>query len=278
MIGLVLRREFEARRRAALITMGAFVTVAAGAMIAIGIATEGESARLTGEDADAVVGTIGVVGLFVAVIFTCQVLLTGVAEEKNSRVVEVVLGTMRPRHLLAGKVLAMGLIGFAEIIATLATVMVVGESAGSFEIPAATTTGIVSVLVWFVLGFSFYSTVYGAAGAMVRRHTDASSVAAPLNLLVAVGYMIGVISAGPASGENLVLKVASMLPPTAPFTMPVRMIRETAALWEIGLSMLLVAISAYGMVRLAGRVYAGAMLRTGKTGWREAWRAAGELG
>jgi ABC-2 type transport system permease protein len=184
---------------------------------------------------------------------------------------------MRPRHLLAGKVIAMGAIGFGEIVLTGAAILFFGESAGSFEIPAATTTGLAAVLIWFVLGFAFYATVYGAAGAMVRRHTDSSNVAAPLNLFVAVGYMIGVFSAGPGQGSNPVLTVASMLPPTAPFTMPVRMIRGSAAGWEIGLSMLLIAAAAYGLVRLAGRVYAGALLRTGKIGWRDSWRAAGEL-
>jgi ABC-2 type transport system permease protein len=274
-IGLVMMRELEARRRAALITLGAFVGVAAAAVLLLGLLTDGESARLTGEDADRVVGTFGVVGLFLAVVFTGQVLLTGVAEEKNSRVVEVVLGTMRPRHLLAGKVIALGLIGFGEVIVTLTAILLFGELAGSVEFPAATPTAVVSMLGWFVLGYAFFSTVYGAAGSMVRRHSDASNAAAPINLSISVGYIIGVISA--AAGESVLLQVASLFPPTAPFTMPVRIIQGTAAPWEIALAVLLVAASAYGLIRLAGRIYAGALLRTGRTGWRDAWRAAGEF-
>ncbi len=274
-IGLVMRREIEARRRAALISLGALVTLAAGAMIAVGLATDDGGGRLSGDDADALIGTLGVVTLFMAVIFTGQALLTGVAEEKNSRVVEVVLGTMRPRHLLAGKVLALGLLGFGEVVITVGALVVFGEAAGSFELPAATPMAIGSVLVWFVLGYAFYSTVYGAAGALVRRHADASGAAVPINLSMSIGYAIGVISA--AAGENPVLRVASVLPPTAPFTMPVRMIRGTAAPWEVLLAATLVAVCAYALVHLAGRVYAGALLRTGKVTWRDAWRAAGEL-
>ena len=268
-------REFEARRRAALITLGVLVAVGAVAVGILALVGDGESTRLTGEDADRVVGTFGVIGLFLAVVFTGQVLLTGVAEEKNSRVVEVVLGTMRPRHLLAGKVIALGLIGFGEVLVTIATILVAGELTGSVEFPAATTSAVVSMLGWFVLGYAFFSTLYGAAGAMVRRHTDASNAAAPINLAMSVGYVVGVISA--AVGESPVLRIASLVPPTAPFTMPVRIIWGTAPVGEIVGSIVLVAASTYGLIRLAGRVYAGALLRTGKVSWREAWRAADEL-
>jgi ABC-2 type transport system permease protein len=167
------------------------------------------------------------------------------------------------------------LIGFGEVIVTLATILGVGELAGSVEFPAATTSAVASMLGWFVLGYAFFSTLYGAAGAMVRRHADASNAAAPINLAMSVGYVVGVISA--AVGESLVLQIASLAPPTAPFTMPVRIIRGTAPIWEIVLSVFLIAASTYGLIRLAGRVYSGALLRTGKVSWREAWRAAGEL-
>jgi len=274
-IGLVLRRELEARRRAALITLAALVTVAAGIMIAIGAFSGDGGARVTGEDADKIVATLGVIALFLSILLTGSVVLTGVAEEKNSRVVEVVLGTMRPRHLLAGKVLAMGLLGLGEIVITGAVILVVGEAAGSFEIPAATGPAILIVVAWFVLGYAFYSNVYAAAGALVRRNDNANNAAGPINVFVSIGYGIGVISAG--AGENPVLRVASLFPTTAPFTMPVRMVQGTAPVWEIVLSALLVALGALGLLRLAGRVYAGGLLRTGKVSWRDAWRAAGEL-
>ena len=274
-VGLVMQRELDARRRAMLITTGVLVTLSVGIATVITITAEGGSGRLTGEEADVAVAIFGVIVLFMSIIFGGQVILMGTVEEKNSRVVEVVLGTLRPRHLLAGKVIAIGMVTFAEVALTIGTFLALVAAGGAFELPEASGRAAVITLVWLLLGFALYSTVYGAAGAMVRSHENPANAAGPLNLVVGIGYMIGLISA--SSGENLVLRIASLLPPTAPITMPVRMVWGEAAMWEIVLSMALVAVSAYGLIRLAGRAYAGALLRTGKVRWREAWRAAGDI-
>lgn len=271
---LVAVRELRARRKAAgIITL--LTVLAAGAGIAVASLNSGPGgtpAVLSPEEADRIVGIGGTVILFMAIVFTGQVLLLGVAEEKNSRVVEVVLGAVRPRHLLTAKVVAIGLLGVIEVALAAVTVLVVGSLLDTIEIPSATGGAALAVLMWFVLGFAFYATVYAAAGALVGRHEHAANAALPINAVLIIGYMVGVSSA--ESVANPVLRLASLLPPVAPVTMPLRMIGGSAAAWEVVLAAALTIVSAYCLIRLAGRVYLGGVMRSSRVSWRNAFLAA----
>ena len=196
----------------------------------------------------------------------------GVAEEKSSRVAEVVLGAMRPRYLLLGKAISIGLIGLFEVLLTGALVLVVGGRLDTIELPAATGGAIAIVVLWFLLGFGFYATVYAAAGSLVARHQNAANAAGPINIVVMIGYFIGIVSS--SEGENAVLRIASLTPPLAPTTMPLRMIQGNVEVWEVVVSIGLLVLAAYGMILVAERVYSGGLLMSGKTRLREAFRNA----
>jgi len=276
-IRLVMAREFAARKRAFTIVTLSFAGLAAAGIIVARVLSEGSTSEgLTGDDADQVIGFLSVILLFIGIIMTGQVIMEGVAEEKRSRVVEVVLGTMLPRHLLAGKVAAIGLMGLVEILVLVGSVAAAGQVIDLFELPAGTMLGLASVVVWFVLGFAVYAALYGAAGAMVAPHENVANGALPINLTLAVPYMVAVTSAG--TGDNAVLQGLSLFPLTAPLSMPLRMIAGYAAVWEVAVSISLVVVTVYLLIRLAGRLYAGAVMRGGKVKWRDAWRAAGDMG
>lgn len=273
-VRLVVERELRARRKATLIVSGVLVTtVVAGFAIlqAVG-AGRATPVRLAPEEADQLIGFLGVVVLFMSIVMTGQVILLGVAEEKNSRVAEVVLGAMPPRYLLIGKVLSIGAVGLFEVVITGGTVLAMGRAFDRFELPPATAGALGVAVLWFVLGFAFYSTVYAAAGALVARHQNAANSAGPVNIVLMLGYFIGMTSAHD-SGGNIVLRMASLFPPFAPVTMPLRMLHGGAAPWEIGLAILLVVLSSYGLIMAAERIYSGGLLRSGKVRWREAWRS-----
>ncbi len=273
-VALVVERELIARRKAALIVTAVLVTVAASMMVLLAAVNDGGTpAALPPDEADELLGFLGVIIMFIAILMTGQVLLIGVAEEKNSRVAEVVLGAMRPRWLLLGKVVAIGLIGLFEVLLTGALVLFVGNSLDTIELPAATGGAIAIVVLWFLLGFAFYATVYAAAGALVARHQNAANAAGPINLVVMIGYFIGVISAQ-GLGGNLALRIASLTPPLAPTTMPLRMIQGTVGVWEIAVSIGLIVVTAYLMILVAERVYSGGLLMSGKARIREAFRNA----
>jgi ABC-2 type transport system permease protein len=274
-IWLVMGRDLGARRKAATIVTLATLTLAVGGVVLAALATEGSGGRLSGKEADRVLASLAVIILFIALVTTGQVIAEGVAEEKRSRVVEVVLGTVAPRQLLIGKAAAIGLIGLAEVLLLVGAVAAAGVALDVFPLPRATVGALVAVVGWFVLGFAFYATVYGAAGAMVAPHEASGNATLPVTLLLMIGYFAGLSAPG---GHSPIIQALSLLPPTAPMTLPLRIVFGDAALWEIILSAVLTLAAAYGMIRLGARLYAGALMRGGRVRWRDAWRNAAHLG
>lgn len=274
-IRLVVGRDLEARRKAAAVITLITLLLAVGGIAVASLATEGRGAALRGEEADRLLASLGVIILFLALVTTGQVITEGVAEEKRSRVVEVVLSAVPPRHLLVGKAAAIGLVGLLEVLLLCGAVAVAGVALEAFHLPRATPGALAAVVGWFLLGFAFYATVYGAAGSLLAPHENTANATLPVTLLLTVGYIGGLTAAG---GGGLLIRVLSLLPPTAPLTMPLRIAYGAAAGWEIGLSVVLMLAATYGTIRLAARLYTGALMRGGRVRWRDAWRDAARLG
>jgi ABC-2 type transport system permease protein len=165
-----------------------------------------------------------------------------------------------------------------EVMLLGAAVVAAGIVLDVFPLPRATPGALAAVLGFFLLGFAFYATVYGAAGAMVAPHENPANGVIPVNLTIMIGYVAGVVSLGGDGGGGGFLRVLSLLPPTAPLTMPLRIAFGGAPGWEIGLAVLLTGGAACGIMALAARLYAGALLRGGKAGWGGAWRDAAHRG
>lgn len=215
--------------------------------------------------------TIAVVLLFMAIAFYGGFLLTGVVEEKSSRVVEVLLSRLRPTELLAGKVLGIGLVGLAQFAVVAGAALVALRVSGSTLVPMTTPSTIGWVLFWFALGYAFYSVLYAAAGSLVSRQEEAQSIQFPVTTLLFVGYFLSLGAAQSPNGAPAL--VGSLLPPTAPMVMIVRIAHGGVPWWQILVSVALMVVTVYGLLQLAGRIYAGAVLRFGgRVRLREAWR------
>lgn len=210
--------------------------------------------------------------LFMSIITYGSWILIGVIEEKTNRVVEVVLGTVRPSHLLAGKVLGIGILGVAQVVLIGVVAITVLSLQDALNIPDAASKVLVWAFIWYVLGFAFYAVAYAAAGSLVSRQEEAQNAAFPLTLMLMASYFIASFS---ITGENPVLRMASLLPMFAPMTMPLRIAGNDAQTWEVVLSVVLMIAATYGLVRFAARVYAGGLLQSGsRVKWREAFRAS----
>jgi ABC-2 type transport system permease protein len=219
-----------------------------------------------------VVAIMGVVVLYGLLILFAQFVAQGVVEEKASRVVELLLATMRPWQLLAGKILGLGLLGLGQIV-VIGAVGVTGALAFDLvDVPGELIGTVATVVAWFVLGYAFYACVFAVAASLVSRQEDLGSVLTPASLLLIVGFLVSVQAAGDPAGT--LATVASFVPGLSPLVMPVRQAAGEAAGWEVALAVVLM-LGAIGLaVRLGGRVYAGALLRTsGRTKVREALRA-----
>ena len=228
-----------------------------------------------GADQDAqrtVVALIGVAVLYSLLILFGQFVAQGVVEEKSSRVVELLLSTMRPWQLLAGKILGLGILGLAQIV-VIAAVGVAGALAFDLvDIPGELISTAVSVVAWFVLGYGFYAAIFAVTASLVSRQEDLNSVVMPTMLVLVAAVIVGIQAA--AAPEGTLAVVTSYVPGLSPLVMPVRQAAGDVAVWEIALAVVLMLVAIVAIVRLGGRVYAGALLRTsGKTTIREALRA-----
>ena len=219
-----------------------------------------------------VVAIIGVVVLYGLLILFAQFVAQGVVEEKASRVVELLLATMRPWQLLAGKILGLGLLGLGQIV-VIGVVGVTGALAFDLvDVPGELIGTVATVIAWFVLGYAFYACVFAVAASLVSRQEDLGSVLTPASMLLILGFFVAIQAAGDPTGT--LATVTSFVPGLAPLVMPVRQAAREAAGWEVALAVVLMLLTIGLAVRLGGRVYAGALLRTGgKTKLREALRA-----
>lgn len=209
--------------------------------------------------------------LFVAITTYGNLVLTGVVEEKASRVVEVLLARIPAGNLLAGKVAGIGLLGLAQFGITALVALATLRIVDTVDIPAARGAVIAWAVVWFVLGYALYAMVYGALGSLASRTEDAQSVAGPVIVVLMAGYFASFAAVGrPDSGFA---KAASLFPGTAPLAMPNRIAMGATAWWEPVIAVVITLATIAGLVHFGGRVYAGAILHSGPTlKLRDAWR------
>ena len=186
----------------------------------------------------------------------------GLVEEKASRVVEVLLAAMRPVQLLAGKVIGIGLVALGQATLVVAVALVLAKAVGSDLIKGTAPVEVLGVLVWLVLGYSFYSWVYAAGGSLAERQEHLQSLAFPLQLPILFGYLVSLTSLG-ASQPSTFVKVLAYLPPTAPFAMPVLVADGAVAWWQFLASVAVTLVATVGIAQLAAAVYRRAILRTG---------------
>ncbi|HEX4288412.1 MAG TPA: ABC transporter permease [Trebonia sp.] len=189
--------------------------------------------------------------------------LIGVLEEKSSRVVEVLLGTVPAVRLLAGKVLGIGLTVFVQAGLAVVVALALAHATHSDVLHGTTTLGIAATLVWLVLGYAFYSWVYAAAGAMVSRQDQVQSLAFPLALPVIFGYIVS-LSAATSGNPSLLVHVLAYLPPTAPLAMPTLVGLGAVSWWQFAASAVISLAGTVAVARVAAGVYQRAILQTGR--------------
>jgi ABC-2 type transport system permease protein len=212
------------------------------------------ASRLTG------LFTVVIVWVLISV-YGSQIAL-GIGEEKSSRVVEVLLASVRPIQLLVGKVLGIGLLALTQAAAMVIVFVIAGFASGS-SLVRGTELGIVlSGAVFIVLGYAFYCTAFAAAGSLVSRQSDVNSTILPVQLPLIVTYALS-YTVIYANSANTFYHVLGFLPPTAPIAMPVLYAAGDVPLWQVVVSAVLCAAGTVWMARVATRIYTASILRTG---------------
>jgi ABC-type Na+ efflux pump permease subunit len=271
-VGLVAAREMRARVRSRAYRAGT-VLVLAGVTAAILIPSL--AGRHGGSQRPAVAAcappagsgahTASYVGLLLVFFMLTQYnawTLTGVLEEKSSRIVEVLLAVITPARLLAGKVLGIGLAAFVQAAVAAGLAAGLARAAHSSALAGVSAPVVGATLTWLLLGYAFYSWLYAAAGSTADRQEQAQSLLLPLALPAIAGFVVSAAAVTSGSPTSL-LRVLAFLPPTAPFAMPALVSLGAVSWWEFALSALLSVAGTVAVARAAVAVYRASILHAG---------------
>lgn len=235
-----------------------------------------QAARITGEGGEganvfATLITAYVLGvMFMQLIIVYgQNAMRSVLEEKNNRIVEVIVSSAHATHLMAGKVFGLGAVallqvgiwvGFGALLSGMGGRM--GLDTGMMRAIQLSPSVWGIVLVFFVLGFILYAALYAAAGSTVTSEQEAQQLAMPIVLpLIATVVFIQPILMDPLGSTARIL---SMIPFTAPVVMPMRVVATEIPMIEILGSIALLIVGALTVMWIAGKIYRVGILSTGK--------------
>ncbi|MEP7274196.1 MAG: ABC transporter permease [Acidobacteriota bacterium] len=207
--------------------------------------------------------------LYITILVYGMMVLRGVIEEKQSRIVEVLLSSVKPFQLMLGKLVGIGLVGLTQytiwalsvfLISGFATAQMV--STGSFQIPHISPIIIVFFVVYFLLGYFLFATLYAMVGAMVSSDEDAQQMQMPITMLMVLPMIFSsMILRNPNGTLSLVL---SLIPFFTPVIMFMRICLNQPPAWQIALSVVIMLATILGTVWLAGKIYRVGILMYGK--------------
>lgn len=216
-----------------------------------------------------ILSIVAVILLYMQILLFGTYVAMGVVEEKSSRVVELLLSTLRPLQLLWGKIFGIGAVGLLQLTAY--GVVGVGASlaTGTLTITGTAIGVLAGTIGWFILGFAFFAVLYAAAGSMVSRQEDVNSTSGPLMMIILVMFFAAFSSVD--DPEATWSTVLSWIPPFSAILMPLRIAAGVATPVQIvGTVVLMIAATAILSV-VAAKIYQRSILRIGRTvTWKEA--------
>ena len=218
-----------------------------------------------------------IIGLAFGLVFMIAVLGSGATimqntvQEKQSRVVEILLAAVPARALLAGKILGNSVIGVGTAAAMAAAAALGLAITGQGQLLDLLSAPLIWFVVFFVFGFVLVASVFAAGAALVSRQEDTGAVMTPAMMLVMIPYF-GVVF----FGENpAIMTILSYIPFSAPVAMPVRLFFGEAQWWEPLISLALLVIATLGVVLVASKIYTNSLLRMGsRVSLRDALKAS----
>lgn len=209
--------------------------------------------------------------LYMMIILYGQNILRGVLEEKTTRVAEVVIASISPETLLAGKVIGVGAVGltqqlvwlgFGVAVSVYGMGMAAAMGMGTFALPQVSAFQMVCLVLYFLLGYTFYASLFAAVGAMCNSQEEATQAAQPvMMLLVASIILVQPIMTQPA---GTMATVMSLLPFSSPIIMPLVMSGTQVPLWQISLSLGGLMVACVAAIWVSARIYRVGLLMTGK--------------
>jgi ABC-2 type transport system permease protein len=221
--------------------------------------------------------------LYMSMILYGQMVMRGVLEEKSTRVAEVVVSSVSPETLLAGKVIGVGAVGLTQQIIWVVGTLYLGSYTApilsrmvpndpamtpnaatmpSMSMPDIHVMSLLLILVFFILGYGVYSALYAAVGSTVNSEQEAQQALAPVLVLVVSSALF--IQPAMMNPTSLLVRVASMFPFSAPIIMPLRMSLVPIPPWEMAVALIGLVVAFVAVILLAARIYRVGLLMYGK--------------
>lgn len=234
--------------------------------------TTGEGTSSSGTGAFLVAYILGFILYMVITIYGIGV-MRSVVQEKTSRVMELMVAAVKPRSLMAGKILGVGAAGLIQVGVWLAIGAVMlayrdevlgafGIAGGGRALPPLAASEIAVILAFFIGGYFFYSAMYAALGAMVSSEQETQQVQLPVTMLLVIGLLCQqVVSNDPRGSTSAMM---TTIPCWSPILMPMRYVLGGATLGEVGLSFGVLVLSTALVVRAAAKIYRVGVLLYGK--------------
>ncbi|MEE3849257.1 ABC transporter permease [Gordonia sp. LSe1-13] len=220
-----------------------------------------------------VIALVGTILLITAIMMGGSMVSVGVVEEKTSRVVEILLATIKPLHLLWGKIIGIGAIALAQVLLLGATALIAGQVTGLLTLPGAAIGMFAAVIAWFLLGFLFFATLYAATGAIVSRQEELNASSAPLTVLAIAVMYSGIF--GIQALDSTLIQTLSWIPPFSAALMPIRIATGDTTGLQIVVTFALMIAACAAATWFAARIYQRSILRTGsRVKWSEVFSLA----
>lgn len=213
------------------------------------------------DTARSVIAALTIFVMFFAVQMYGSQIAMVVIEEKAGRIVEILLSLVRPSSLLAGKIVGIGVLAALHVI-IIATGLAAALAVSGFQdVPLSAYASLPLLFVVFVLAFAMFGAMFALVGSLVSRQEDAQQAILPATVPIFIGYALSFQAL--SSPDSTLAQISAIVPITSPFSLPVITAQGEAPTWLVTLSLALLALTAWVVVRLAARVYELTLLRTG---------------
>ena len=226
-------------------------------------------------DAARVIAYVLLFLLYILIMVNSQLIMSSVAEEKTSRIAELLVASVNPRALLSGKIASSATLAIAQMIAWVAVAYLIGAQTGPpggspgdggdmdvFSLTGVSPSDITGFVIFFVIGFVQTSTLFAAVGSLINRTEDLGSVSGPLFLPVVAAFIIAMSAL--AVPDSPAVVVTSFIPLIAPFVMFARIVVSSVPAWQVGLSLAINVAAIYAIAVVGGRIYRVGMLLYGR--------------
>lgn len=206
--------------------------------------------------------------LFYAIYFCAYQVSASITTEKTSKIMETLVTSTTPRTIVLGKTLGIGLVGLGQVL-VIALVAILsyklflpeGMLDGIFDIRMVTPKFAILTVIYFLLGYTLFAFLYALTGSTVSKPEDVQSANGPIAIVAVIGFYLAYFSMmNPTSEINT---FASIFPISSPFSMPFRIIGNTASNFEIIISLVLLLLTIAVVANVAIKIYSSAILHYG---------------